>query len=153
MISHLKRSVHVSGEHLFVYGGFFFSGSTLGLGCSNNLLIVLEEIQTRFCYSSAELRFLETGWAIKNLLVCCHCLKQAMSADVILSIWHFSIVTALNCQELKNICKCSSASAFPVWQGMISADDAWGLNIDLCRVYIPKDDPDVCDAGIESLAY
>lgn len=57
MIFRPKQSVHVSGEHLFVYGVLFFV-SALSLGCSNNLLIVSEEIQTRFWYSSAELRFL-----------------------------------------------------------------------------------------------
>lgn len=66
-------------------------------------------------------------------------------AKIVFSVKHICTVTIPNRQELKVICKCSSISAFRPWQGVISADDGWSLNIDLCRFCIHKDDPDVCD--------
>lgn len=107
MISRPKQSAHVSGEHLFVYGVRFF-GSTLGLGCSNNLLIVSEEIQTRFWYSCADWVGPKGSRPVYSKATKT---KQTLSADVIISIWHICTVTGLNCQELNIICKCSSASA------------------------------------------
>lgn len=89
--------------------------------------------------------------ALKCLLVRCHCLQQTLTADIIASVRHIRNVTALNCQKPSVICKTSPASAFPVWQGLISADDGWSLNIDLCRFYIHQDDPDARDTNSNSL--
>lgn len=89
--------------------------------------------------------------ALKCLLVHCHCLKRTLTADIIASVRHIRSITALNCQKLSVICRSSPASAFPVWQGLISADDGWSLNIDLCRFYIHQNDPDACDTKSNSV--